>query len=164
MPEGGRIVVSDTTPLIALAVIDRIEILGNLYGEIRIPRAVLNEIVAGGERRPGPRAIQVASWIRVADLADPSRAALLADLDRGEAEVIALAQEVHADLVLVDERLARAHLRRLGVSITGVVGVLLKAKKEGLISEVAPLLTELKRGGIWLGQGLVQEALDLAGE
>jgi hypothetical protein len=82
MPDRPPIVVSDTTPLIALAVIDQIGILGRL---------------------------------------------------------------------LVDDRLARAHLKRLGMPITGVVGVLLKAKRQRLIAEVGPLLSELRRGGIRLG-------------
>ena len=68
------------------------------------------------------------------------RAVLITDLDQGEAEVIALAQELRADLVIIDERLARWHARRLGLNTTGVLGVLLKAKESGLLEEIKPLI------------------------
>jgi predicted nucleic acid-binding protein len=89
---------------------------------------------------------------------------LLSDLDRGEAEVIALAQELNADLVIVDERLARRHARRLGLTLTGTLGVLLKAKERRLVPAVGPLISQLRQDGIRLDDALVAEALDLAGE
>ena len=96
---------------------------------------------------------------------DPRRAdLLLSDLDRGEAEVIALAQELNADLAIVDERLARHHARRLGLTLTGTLGVLLKAKELGFVPAVGPLIDQLRLGGIRLGDAVVAEALKLAGE
>ena len=92
------------------------------------------------------------------------RADLLADLDRGEAEVIALAQELHADLVVIDERLARRHAKRVGLTLTGTLGILLKAKERKLLPKVAPVVEELRQGGIWLSDAVVTEALRLAGE
>ena len=97
-------------------------------------------------------------------LRDPTRAQMLSDLDRGEAEAIALAQELGADLVIVDERLARRHTRRLGLSLTGTLGVLLRAKSAGLVPSVAPLIEQLLRGGIRLSDSVVAETLRLAGE
>jgi predicted nucleic acid-binding protein len=89
---------------------------------------------------------------------------VLSDLDRGEAEVIALAQELGADLLIIDERLARRHTRRLGLTLTGTLGVLLRAKSTGLIPSVAPLIEQMLRDGIHLGDSVVAEALRLAGE
>ena len=97
-------------------------------------------------------------------LQDPRRADLLTDLDRGEAEVLALAQEVYAGLVIVDERLARQHARRLGLPLTGTLGVLLRAKQAQLISGVKPLIIAMRAGGIWLSDVLVEEALSIARE
>ena len=95
----------------------------------------------------------------------PRRAELLlTDLDRGEAEVIALAQELNADLVIIDERLARRHAKRLGLNLTGTLGVLLKAKRQGLLPAIKPLIDQLRHGGIWLSDALVAEALKLAEE
>lgn len=88
-------------------------------------------------------------------MSDPRRADLLSDLDRGEAEVLALAQEMDADLVIIDERLARRHAKRLGLALTGVLGVLLKAKERGLIPAIGPWVDRLRQGGIHLGDEIV---------
>ncbi len=122
------------------------------------------EVQAGGSRGIGVIELQSANWIRTVLLQDPGRADLLSDLDRGEAEVIALAQELKADLVILDERLARRHARRLGLTLTGTLGVLLKAKERGLVPAVGPLIDQLRQGGIRLGDALVAETLRLAGE
>jgi uncharacterized protein len=89
---------------------------------------------------------------------------LLSDLDRGEAEVIALARERAADLVILDERLARRHAQRLGLKVTGTLGVLLHAKNRGHVEAIRPLLDQLRAGGIRLSDELVDRTLALAGE
>jgi len=119
---------------------------------------------AGGRGRSGRSELQEASWLRIVSLQDPRRADLLADLDRGEAEVIALAQELNADLVVIDERLARLHAKRLGLTLTGTLGVLLKAKQLGHVQAVAPLIDRLRQGGIHLSDVVVAEVLALADE
>lgn len=130
MPD--RIVISNTTPVIALALVQRLDLLHLLYEEVWIPPAVAAELRAGGARA-GASEWATAPYIRMVALNDPRRADLLSDLDRGEAEVIALAQERDADLVIIDERLGRRHARRLGLHVTGVLGVLLKAKQSGYL-------------------------------
>jgi hypothetical protein len=157
-------VVSNTTPIIALSVIGRLTLLRELYAEVLIPPAVNSEIMAGGARRAGAAELRHASWIRTVPLQDPRRADLLVDLDRGEAEAIALAMELDADLLLIDERLARRYAVRAGLTITGSLGVLLKAKERGLVSEIHPLIQELRRNKIRLSEDVVQQALRLAGE
>ena len=89
---------------------------------------------------------------------------LLADLDRGKAEVITLAQELNADLVVIDERLARRHAARIGLTLTGTMGVLLRAKNRGCVTAIKPLLEQLRQGGIWLSEDVVTETLKLARE
>lgn len=162
MPEA-RTVVANATPVIALALISQLDLLQRLYGQVSIPPAVQAEVLAGGPGSPGFAELQ-SKWIQVVSLQDPQRADLLSDLDRGEAEVIALAQELHADLVIIDERLARRHARRLGFKLTGTLGVLVKAKQRGLIPAVKPLVDQLQSGGIRLADFVVAEALQLAGE
>lgn len=88
----------------------------------------------------------------------------MTDLDRGEAEVLALAQELPVDLVILDERLARRHARHLGLPLTGTLGVLLRAKQAQYIPALRPLIAAIREGGIWLSDTLVAEALRLAGE
>lgn len=156
-------VVVNTTPIIALASIRQLDLLQILYSEVVIPEAVRTEVLAGGHR-VGATELVERSWIRTVVLSDPGRATLLSDLDRGEAEVIALAQELGADLVILDERLARRHAERLGLVLTGTLGVLLKAKARGLVPEVGPLIQQVRNAGIRLSDGLIRKVLDLAGE
>jgi predicted nucleic acid-binding protein len=163
MPEATRIVTSNTTPIVALALIQQLHLLEALYGEVWIPPAVQAEVLAGGARA-GAAELRTATYIRTVALADPTRADMLNDLDRGEAEVIALAQEHHAHLVIIDERLGRRHAQRLGLSVTGVLGVLLKAKQEGHLGEIQPLILQLRQGGIHLSDEVVARVLEIAGE
>lgn len=164
MPERTRAVVVNTTPIIALALIGQLDLLRHLYGGVIIPPAVKAEVLAGGPGSIGVAELQGANWIRTVPMQDPRRADLLSDLDRGEAEVIALAQELNAERVIIDERLARRHAKRLGLTLTGTLGVLLRAKERGLVPAVGPLIDRLRRGGIRLDNALVAEVLRLAGE
>lgn len=164
MPDVPRgVVVVDTTPIIALSIIGQLQLLESLYGEVWIPPAVSAEVAAGGSR-PGAAELQRAAFVRVATLVNPSQADMLSDLDRGEAEVIALARERRAGLVILDERLARRHAVRLGLTVTGALGVLIQAKRRGYVAAVRPLLDQLRAGGMYLDDGLVRRTLELAGE
>ena len=166
MPDGDdrRVVVVNSTPIIALTLLDQLDPFRNLYGRVLIPPAVYDEVLAGGPGRPGGAQLEAATWIERVKLKDPSRADLISDLDRGEAEVTALAQEAGVDLVVIDERLGRRHAKRLGLLVTGTLGVLLKAKNEGSLTEIAPPIEALQQGGIRLGRELVDRVLVLAGE
>ena len=164
MPEVRRLVVVNTTPLIALSAVHQLDLLRQLYGEVVIPAAVRAEVLAGGRRGTGVAEIAARPWIRTLALRDPGRADLLSDLDRGEAEVIALAQEARAGLVIIDERLARRHADRLGLPLTGTMGVLLKAKANGLLGRIGPLVGQIRISGVRLGDDLVRRVLELAGE
>ncbi len=164
MPNGSQLVVVNTTPIIALSLINQLDLLQKLYGRVLIPTAVLAEILIGGAASVGVRELREASWINIVSLENPSRADLIADLERGEAEVIAIAQEQGADLVIVDERLARRHATRLGMRLTGTLGILLKAKQLGMVGAIEPLIDQLRQAGIRLGDALVTEVLRLAGE
>lgn len=107
-----------------------LDLLRHLYESVFIPEAVRAEVLSAGGQRTGAAELERETWICTAVLEDPSRALLLSDLDRGEAEVLALAQELTASLVIIDERLGRRHAKRLGLPLTGTLGVLLKAKAQ----------------------------------
>jgi predicted nucleic acid-binding protein len=115
MREPPQQVVVNATPIIALALVSRLNLLQQLYGEVVVPPAVRDEVLAGGQGAVGSAELRKATWIRTVALQDPQRADLLSDLDRGEAEVLSLAQELGADLVIIDERLARSHAARVGL-------------------------------------------------
>lgn len=164
MPDEDRLVVVNATPIISLSLAGHLDLLRHLYQEVVIPTAVRAEVLAGGRSGRGVEELQAAEWIKTVSLEDPGRADLLSDLHRGEAEVIALAQERGASLVILDERLARRHALRLGLTITGTVGVFLKAKEKGLVPSVEPLIKQILDHGIHLSPDLVRRALWLAGE
>ena len=112
------IVVSNTTPLIGLASINRFDLLNILFGEIFIPRAVSSEaVVAGREEGGAKRQFSSATWINTRYVKDrPAVNDLLNDLDLGESETIVLARELNADWVLMDEKKGRRELSQLGMN------------------------------------------------
>jgi len=86
------------------------------------------------------------------------------DLDDGEAEVLILAKELNADLVILDEILGRRYAKTLKYNLTGTLGILLKAKENGIIKSLKELLSELTEKGTWLNPKLIQEVLRLSKE
>jgi predicted nucleic acid-binding protein len=164
MPDDRRVVVCNATPLIALSLIEQLHILQALYQTILIPPAVHEEVATGGASGIGVAELEASEWIRVVQLRDPARAELLSDLDRGEAEVLALALELTAESAIIDEKLARRHAKRLGIPLTGTLGVLLRAKRQGLIGPIRPFVERLRQGGIRLSEAVIEEALRLADE
>ncbi|HEY7771460.1 DUF3368 domain-containing protein [Longimicrobium sp.] len=136
------IVVSDSSTLIAMGSVGRISLLATLYGEVLVPQAVWSEVVRDG--RPGAREVASATWIRAVPVVNRLCVAeLLKQVGPGEAEAISLAQESHAEVLLIDERRARRIAIDLGLPITGVLGVLLEAKQKGLIPALKPVLDEM---------------------
>lgn len=156
-------VIANNTPLAALWVVGRLDLLRELYDEVLIPLAVYDEFLAT-ERTLRQTALEQAPWIMPVSLENPQRTRAYVGLDQGEAEVLALAEERNARLVLVDERKGRRYARRLGLPLTGTLGVLMLAKEKGLIARVAPLLAGLQDAGLYLDPALVVETLRLAGE
>jgi len=160
------IVVSNTSPLTNLAAIGQFDLLHRLYGQVYIPRGVWEELNAGGSQWPGCVEVSRADWIeqRVVQNQDLV-SALQRDLDRGEAETIALALQLGADLVLLDEREGRHAAQRFGIRVVGVVGILLEAKARGVLESVRPHLDALRQeAGFYLDASLIQHALALADE
>ncbi|MCO6450843.1 MAG: DUF3368 domain-containing protein [Caldilineales bacterium] len=155
------IVVSDASPLAALTYIDQIDLLRQLLGRVLVPDAVWNEVTIQGAQFPGRSALRDVQWIERRSVQNRQLVvALLQNLDLGEAEAIALGVESGADLLLMDERLGRQTATLFGLSVIGVVGVLVEAKKRGLISELKPLLDDLRdRAGFWLGGDLYRRVL-----
>ena len=154
-------VVSNSSPLIALARVGQLKLLQPLYAELSVPPAVWTEVVVHGSGQPGAVLVQQAGWIRqVAVRNRPLVLSLTQDLGVGEAEAIVLAQELPADLLIVDERQARERARRLGIRFTGVLGVLVEAKSRGLLPAVKPILSDLQRvAGFHLSPGLLADVL-----
>jgi len=156
-------VVSNTTPIISLLKIGKLEILKDLYEEIYIPQEVFSEIEAGKNKKFYLNLLAF-EWIRIEQIQDRKSIAYFLDLDKGEVEAIILASEIEADLILLDEALGRYHAKHAGLKVTGTIGVLIKAKKLGLISELKPLIFELREKGVWLSESLIEKILEITNE
>ena len=153
-------VVSNTGPLIGLASIGAVPLLARVYGVVHIPQAVRDEIDAGNAT-----GIFVPSfeWMRVEANEPQSERELLYELDDGEAQAILLARRMRA-LLLVDERLGRRVAQRLGVRITGTVGVLTRCRRDGLIPSFRDAADRLLQNNIRLSRSLIDEVASQLGE
>lgn len=140
------IVISDTSAITNLAAIHNLQLLLQLYSQVMIPEAVYRELADIDPPVPGTLEVQRASWLEVREIVNREVVERLQDevrLDSGESEAIAVALELNADMLLIDERRGRAKADRLGVRITGLLGILVEAKQKNLIVAVKPLIDEL---------------------
>lgn len=160
------IIVSNTTPLIGLASIQRFELLKHLFGELYIAQAVYDEaVVAGREVGGAKREVSTANWIKTVRVKDRLAVEVLLDeLDLGEAETIVLARELGADWVLMDEKKGRRKLTQMGLKKIGTAGILLKAKQVGLLPAVRPELEQLRQRGFSISQSVIDAVLRQANE
>ena len=140
-----------------------LSLLRDLYTEVWIPRKFEKEFIRKDSivRR---EALENAPWIKTVDLTDPQTAAVHAELDDGEAEALALANEHNARLVLLDEKRGRQKAKKIGLMTKGTVGILQEAKREGLIDVIEPLLIRLQDNGMHLSESLINDTLQDAGE
>lgn len=140
------IVISDTSVITNLVVIHHLYLLQQLYDRILIPEAVYHELADIDPPVPGTVEVQTLDWLEVLSLRDQMMVDQLqnqSQLDPGESESIALALEIKADLLLIDERHGRAEATRLGLRITGLLGMLVEAKQRSLIPSVKLLMDAL---------------------
>jgi hypothetical protein len=159
-------VVSNTTPLIGLGRIGRLNLLPEIFGQIIIPQAVRDEIFTTGHiEDPIIQTFQAVSWIVVQTVADRLAVDVLLDeLDLGEAETIVLARELNATWVLMDEKKGRRKLAELGLSKIGTIGILINARQTGKIPSLANELILLRQHGFSLSQFVLDAALRQVGE
>ena len=151
-------VVSNSSPLIHLAKIKKLDLLKDIFGRIFIPKAVYDECVVEDFKEANE--IKKSEWIIVKKIKNEDlKKALSIYLDDGEAEAITLAIEEKADLILLDDYDAREVARKYGLHITGVIGILLKAKYIEKIRRVKPYLEKLKKTGFWINDDLFLKIL-----
>jgi uncharacterized protein len=159
------IVVSNTSPISNLAAIGQLDLLQQLYGTIIIPPAVYQELINSGDTDPATLAVQNLDWIQTQPVSDQVLLETLqSSLDLGEAEAITLAVEINAERLIIDERRGRNEAVRLGLQVTGLLGIVLAAKQQGLIPLVQPILADLRENSFWIRDALYAEVLRLAGE
>lgn len=154
------LVVADTTPLRYLAAIGEVSLLPCMFGKVVIPPAVWNELTAAStpqtvrlffEKRP--------DWLQLRTPLPDSLELVSSDLDAGERAALALAIEIKADLILIDEAAGRREAKELGMRITGTIGVLRLAAERGLI-EVHKMLVGLRGSGFYIDESVLRTAFE----
>lgn len=155
------IVVSDTSPINNLAAIGALDLLKELYGTVVIPEAIYQELTDPDFSVAGATEVQTLEWIQTQAVSNRVLIeALSSELDPGKSEAIALALEIKADQVLIDERRGRLVATRLNLHCTGILSVLVEAKARGLIVAVKPLLDDLmSKAGFWIAKPLYESVL-----
>ncbi len=159
-------VICNSSPLINLAIIGKLDLLKKYWGKIHIPEAVWQEVVIDGRGNEEVDDIKKAEWIIVEKVTNQNLVvALEQDLDKGESEAIALAVEKKADILIIDETDAREVADIYEINKTGVLGVLILAKLRNDITSLKQEIKNLKtKANFWLKDSLVKKALKKAGE
>lgn len=157
--------VIDTGPLVFLAKLDRLELLRSSTETVYIPTAVLDEVLVKSDIAAEVVRSATETWLSVQEVTNQqSLEFLLADLDLGEAEVIALAKEIDAERVIMDDLDARRFARRVGLKPIGTLGLLLAARLRDEIPSVGQEIEKLESLGFYASPALVKAILREAGE
>jgi hypothetical protein len=158
------IIVSNTTPIITLLALEKLELLKEIYGKIYVPKGVYEEIENGIEKEFYVD-LKIHDWIEIREVNNKLALQQLENhLDKGEAQALILYDELKADLLIIDEKLGRLYAKRQNCNYIGSFGVLLRAKELELIGEIKPLLLQIKQNGIFINDQLFVAILELAGE
>ncbi|MBD2141128.1 DUF3368 domain-containing protein [Anabaena sp. FACHB-1250] len=159
------IIVSDTTPISELAKVNHLNLLPKLFGKVVIPQGVFDELQVG--EHPAAKLVQNLSWLEVVTVDNQQLVRELQQsfkLDLGESEAIALAEEISASGLLIDERAARKVAMAQKLPLIGTVGILLLAKRRGLLDSVKDVLDEMQEQGMRISDRLYVQVLTLAQE
>jgi predicted nucleic acid-binding protein len=156
------ILVADASALIALAACDGLTLLDALFGEVVVPEAVYTEVAVAGK----PESVRLQSFLqgKVRSVNMQNFVYLDAFADAGETAAMLLYKEIGADYLLIDDKRGRKVAQINQIKTIGSLGVLLQAKRVGLISAVAPLLSQIVKSPVYLNKELVRIVLELAGE
>ena len=159
-------IISDTTPIISLIKINRLDLLEKLFEEVLIPEAVYRELTTNALFENEAKIVKTSSFLKTSSVQNRKSLQLLqavSGLDDGESEAIILADELKSDVLIMDERKGRKVAEKLGIKITGTVGVLLQSYSENMISsdEIKTYLDQLKNSNIRLSESIIQKALEM---
>ncbi len=125
------IIISDTSPITNLSAIGKIELLNNLYDSILIPQSVYDEMTNVGYEVPGTKEVKTLAWIRTQTVSNSALVEQLkTEIDPGEAEAIALAVELKADLLIIDDSQGRLIASKFNLNFIGILGIILMAKQK----------------------------------
>ena len=160
------IVISDSTPIISLTKIGMLGALGTFYNEVLIPDAVYQEVCSNPDFVNEANLIKNSSFIKVQAVSNNQSVKILraSGLDLGESEAIVLADSLPNSLLLMDERKGRQIAQSMGIKITGTLGILIQAKKSGMVNEIKPLLDALLNANVRISEALYHSILEQVDE
>ena len=156
------ILIADSSALIALAICDGLQYLEPLYGGVLVPDAVYSEVTKAEKAE----SVKLRGYLkgRTRTVDTTNYVYLDAFADRGETEAMLLYKQIRADTLLIDDRRGRKIAQLNGIKIVGSMGVLLAAKKRGLLTQIAPVLDRLSNSRVFIDPSLIRTVLELAGE
>lgn len=157
-------VVTNTSPLVYLFRLGLLDLLHQLYGQVVVPQSVVDELSVGRSEGFDVPDCSIHEWMVVETIAIPPLLRLVTALGRGEAEALALALSRPTDLVLLDDGAARQLASMQSLRFTGTLGMLVQAKRQGLVSEVMPLVQQLQGAGFRMTTALISMIARQAGE
>lgn len=156
------IVISDTTPIISLMKAGQLELLRKLFEVVYIPSAVYKELTENETYQEEAKMVEECEFLYVEE-AENSKAVIILQnftgLDAGESEAIILADEKQSDVLLMDEHRGRQTAKKMGITITGTIGILAQAFDEGLLTKecVEECIEKMKESNIRISEKLYQE-------
>lgn len=156
--------ITNTSPLLYLYRVGQIELLPRVFAQVFTVPAVINELAVGQQRGYDVAKPDERPWLQIIAPQSVPSEWLVSDLGNGELETMALALEHPGKVVILDDALARRIAQAAGLEVWGTLRVLLEAKKQGLISEIAPLVDKMRLSGMWISEDVRQRILLLAGE
>jgi hypothetical protein len=158
------VAIADSGPLISLTRIAQLELLPRIFSEIIAPPEVWHEVTIKGQGLPGADEISQVKWIKIQTPLPQLVQPLSILVDAGEAQSIALAQTTPGSIILLDDARARKIAARLNIKQIGTIGLLLRAKRMGLIEKIRPHIEALIENGIYIRLKLIDAVLHEAGE
>lgn len=153
---------SNTTPFIALSAIGRLDLLPALFGRIHVVQPVVRECAAGGSIKVP--ALESLPWITVQPVTFSDPEPMLTQLDEGEKWTLHAARQAGAELLLIDERIGRNFAERMGLKVTGTLGILLKARQQGLITSFSRSALDMRDHGMFFHPDLIARLAESIGE
>jgi len=158
-------IIVNSTPLISLAIIHQLDLLQKIFNDVYIPLTVYNEVIVNGKGKAGHAELSMINWLQVVvPVNAPLKQSIMLQLDEGEADVITIAKDKDISLVCIDEFAGRQYASLLGLDVIGTLGILLIAKKKGIIPLLKPLCDKLILNERYISSGLYNEVLIKAGE
>ena len=154
------ILIADSSALVALSIVNQLDVLEKIFGEVYVPRAVYNEVRQ--ENKEESKKLEEYCKNRVLDISTPFNFNIT--LGQGESEAIVLYEEKNANFLLCDDKKAKKFAKGFGINVIGSLGILLKAKESNLIDTLSPLIELLRDSSIFIDDKTYELVLKMAGE